>query len=243
MNVENYLHLNHPLRFSICGPSNVGKSVFLASLILNISREYDKIYIYSPSLHQNLHQKIIKSFNSYIPVHIIPNILNEKDNDLVIEDIVKTKHFEKSDCEMETYELIEELKNPQEDESNSFIILEDLNEKEINNDKIQALFKQGRQINLSIFIISQDVYELRKKTIRANGSIYHIFKPNIFRDAQNLYQGKAIMDMTLNELKLITSICSNGKYQNLTIYMTKDIYTGRYRLGSNSLFVPYSSLF
>ena len=42
----------------------------------------------------------------------------------------------------------------------------------------------------------------------------------------NLYQDKASMDMTLNELKLLTSTCWNENYQPLTIDMTKDKYTG-----------------
>ena len=118
-----------------------------------------------------------------------------------------------------------------------------MNEKEINNDKIQAMFKRGRHNNLSIFIISQDYYELPKRTIRANGNIYHIFKPNNFLDIRNIYQDKASMDMTLNEFNLLTSTCWNEKYQPLTIDMTKDKFTGRYRLGLNSIFVPDSSPF
>ena len=51
------------------------------------------------------------------------------------------------------------------------------------------------------------------------------------------------MDMTLDEFKLLTSTCWNEKYQPLTIDMTKDKYTGRYRLGLNSIFVPNSSPF
>ena len=51
------------------------------------------------------------------------------------------------------------------------------------------------------------------------------------------------MDMTLNEFKLLTSICWNETYQPVTIDMTKDKYTGRYRLGLNLVFVPDSSLF
>ena len=69
------------------------------------------------------------------------------------------------------------------------------------------MFERGRQNNLSIFIIGQDYYELPKRTIRANGNIYHIFKPNFFKDVQNLYQDKARMDMTLNKFKLLTSTC------------------------------------
>ena len=66
------------------------------------------------------------------------------------------------------------------------------------------MFKRSRHNNLSFFIIRQDYYQLRKRTVRAKGNIYHIFKPNNFRDVQNLYQDKASMDMTLIDIKLIT---------------------------------------
>ena len=95
--------------------------------------------------------------------------------------------------------------------------------------RVQEMFKRSRYNNLSIFIISQDYYELSKKTIRCHGNIYHIFKPNNFRDMLNLYQDKASMDMNLNEFKLLTSTRWNEKYPPLTIDMTKDKYTGRYR--------------
>ena len=105
------------------------------------------------------------------------------------------------------------------------------------------MFKRGRHNNLSIFIISQDYYELPKRTIRANGNIYHIFKPNNFRDVQNLYQDKASMDITLNEFKLLTGTCWNKNCQPLTIDVTKNAYDGRYRLGLKSKFVPDTSPF
>ena len=154
--MEKFLYPKHPVRCIITGPSNVGKLVFLTNSLLNIFNDYNKIYIYSPSLHQNLYKKINKRFSNCIPIHIIPDIVNEADIDIVFEDIVNNKDFEKSEIEMETYESIEELKFPQEYENNSIIILDDLNEKQITNDKIQAMFKRGRHKNLSIFIISQD---------------------------------------------------------------------------------------
>ena len=238
-----FLYPKHPLRCIITGPSECGKSVFLTNLILNIIDEYDKIYIYSPSLHQDLYQKLIKCFSNYIPIHIIPNMLNEVDIDVVIEEIVNNKDFQKSDTEIETFDNIEELKFPQEYENNSFVILDDSNQKEMDDPRVQAMFKRSRLKNLSIFIISQDYYELRKKTIRCNGNIFHIFKPNNFRDVINLYQDKSSLDMTLNEFKLLTSTCWNEKNQPLTIDMTKDKYTGRYRLGLNSIFVPGTTPF
>ena len=207
--MEKFLYPVHPVRCIITGPSEYGKSVFLTNLILNFINEYDKIYIYSPSLHKDLYQKLIKCFNNYIPINIIRNILNEEDIDLVIEGITNNKDFEKSNNEIEIYESIEDLKFPQEYENNSIIILNDLNQNEMDDPRVQAMFKRSRHNNLSIFIISQDYYELSKKTIRCNGNIFHRFKPNNSLDVRNIYQDKASMDMILNEFKYLTSTCWN----------------------------------
>ena len=228
--MDKILYPNHPVRCNITGPSECGKSVFLTNRILNIINEYDKIYIYSPSLHQDLYQKLIKCFSNYIPIHIIPNILKEEDFEKVTDELVNNKDFEKSDKELETYESIGDLKFPQEYENNSIIILDDLNQKEMDDARIQAMFKRSRHNQLSTLVISQDYYEISNKTLRCNGNTNHIFKPINFKDVQNLYQDKASMDMTLNEFKLLTSTCWNEKYQPLTIDMTKDKYQGRYRL-------------
>ena len=161
----------------------------------------------------------------------------------MIEEIVNNKDFQKSYTEIETHEKIEELKFPQEYENDSIIILDDLNQKEMDDPRVQAMFKRSRHNKLSIFIISQDYYELSKTTIRCNGNIYHIFKPNNYRDVQNLFQDKTSMDMAINEFKLLSSTCWNEKYQPLTIDITKNAYDGRYILGLNSIYVPNSSPF
>ena len=76
--MEKFRYPNHPFRRIITGPSHVGKSVFFANLIFYIFNEYDRVYIYSPSLHQDLYQNLTKCFSIYIPIILIPNILNEK---------------------------------------------------------------------------------------------------------------------------------------------------------------------
>ena len=88
------------------------------------------------------------------------------------------------------------------------------------------MIRRSRHNNLSIFIISQDYYELLKRTIRANGNFYHKFKANIFRDVRKLFQDKASMDMTLNEFKNFSSTCWNEKYEPFTFAMNKDKFTG-----------------
>ena len=60
---------------------------------------------------------------------------------------------------------------------------------------------------------------------------------------KKLHQDENSMGMTLNEFEYLTSTCRTEKYQPLTNDMTKNKYTGRYRLGFNCLFVPSSSTF
>ena len=59
--MDKYLYPTHPITCIITGPSKCGKSFFfLKDSFLNIVNEYEKIYIYSPSLRQDLYQKIVK---------------------------------------------------------------------------------------------------------------------------------------------------------------------------------------
>ena len=127
--MDKLLYPAHPVRCIITVPSNVGKSVFLTNPILYNINEYNKVYIYSPSLHQDLYQKLIKCLTNYIPIHIIPNILYEEIIHLVIGEEINNEDFQKLDTEIETFDSIEESKYPQEYENNSTIILADLNEK------------------------------------------------------------------------------------------------------------------
>ena len=65
---------------------------------------------------------------------------------------------------------MEELGFPEEFDE-GIIILDDLNEKKVNDPRMQTLFKRLRHNNLSILIINQDYYALPKKTIRGYGNI------------------------------------------------------------------------
>ena len=62
--IENFLYPTHPVSCIITGPSECGKSVFLTKLILTIINDFEKKYFYSRYLHQDLYQKIFKSFSN-----------------------------------------------------------------------------------------------------------------------------------------------------------------------------------
>ena len=190
MIMQNFLYPQHPVYCVFTWPSNVGINYFLTILILNNITEFENLYIYSTSLHQDLYQKVIISFSNYLPIKTIPNILNREDLDLVFDEIVNDEVFEESDTETETYESIAELKYPQEYEDAGTKILDDSIEKETIDPRVQAMFKRCRHNNLSFSFSSQDYYELQKTTIRTNGNTYEIFKPNNFRGLQKLHQDK-----------------------------------------------------
>ena len=79
------------------------------------------------------------------------------------------------------------------------IIRDDLNEKEMNDPRAQAMFKKSRHNNICVFIVSHGYYELPKNTIRANCNIFLLFRPNNIREVQKLFQDKASMDININE--------------------------------------------
>ena len=66
-----------------------------------------------------------KCFNNYLPIDVIPNILNEEGLDIVFEEVIINKNFEKSNTEIETIDSIEEIGFPQKYETDSIIILDD----------------------------------------------------------------------------------------------------------------------
>ena len=103
-----FLNPPHLARVSITRLSESGMSVSLTNIILKIIKELEEIYIYSPSLPQDLQQKLVNCFSNFIPLIIIQNVLSEEDLGLKIEGIVNHENFEKSQTEIEAFQTIEE---------------------------------------------------------------------------------------------------------------------------------------
>ena len=82
-------------------------------------------------------------------------------------------------------------------------------------------FKQGSNVlDIETYLFSywnQKNSELAKRNIRANGNIYHIFKPNKLRDVQNFFQDKTSMDMSIDEVPFLIFTCWVKKSNFLTL--------------------------
>ena len=81
----------------------------------------------------------------------------------------------------------------------------------MNDPKGQTMFKKSRLEKLSVFVISPDYCQLPKKTLRANGHIYHNFKHNKSIDLENVHQDEENMDTTLMQFKYLTKTCWKKK--------------------------------
>ena len=93
--MEKILYPEIPVRCIISGKSNSGKSTLLFKILFNFINDFDKIYIYSPTIHQTNYQKLIKCFQSFLPLNIIDNILQAdidlEDLDDIIEVLINDK--------------------------------------------------------------------------------------------------------------------------------------------------------
>ena len=180
-----FLYPTHPVRCIITGPSECGKSTFLTSLFSNIFNEIDKVFIYSPGLHQVLCQELIKCCSNYITIHIISNVLNEEDRGLVTDEINNNNDFQKSDTKNKDNWSIEDLKFPRIWWW-GIISLDNLSEKKWRVLGYNQCSKdQGRKIYpfmLSIKIILKclklkELCELKEKTtILSNQTVIVIYK-------------------------------------------------------------------
>ena len=205
--MEKYLYPEPPVRCIISCKSASGKSTLLFKILFNIINKFDKIFIYSPTIHQPVYRTILRSFNNFLPLNVIQNIFREgiplDELDKTIEEIINDEDFESSHIECESHENIDELKNPQDYDPNihNVIILDDLNKQQLNDEKVQMLFKRGRHNNLSIFVVTHGFYELPKDTIREISSIIHHFITNNFANVECLHRQLISTDLLIKKFK------------------------------------------
>ena len=140
-------------------------------------------------------------------MNVIDNILKEdidlEDLDDIIEEIVQDEDFISSEIEIEFYDNIDEMKDANEYDSdkNNVIILDDLSKDQINDKKVQMLFKRGRHNNISAFVISHGIYELPKDTIRENSNIIQLFATNTYCNVECIHRQLCSTDLKIYEFK------------------------------------------
>ena len=110
--MEKELYPSQPVRVLIVGPSGVGKTHLLKHLLLNINNNFDKIYFYTPSIEQEIYQRLIECFVCCIPINYINSII---DGITSIDDVIQEIDIDLSkEVECYAYISIHELLFPNE---------------------------------------------------------------------------------------------------------------------------------
>ena len=247
--MEKHLYPEKLVGTIISAKSASGKSTLLFKILFNIINEFDKIFIFSPTVHQPSYQKIINCFQISLSLNVINNILKEnlslEDLDTYIEEIINDEDFESSNIEYESCENIDELKNAQEYDSDihMVIIFDDLNKKQLEDERVQLLFKRDRHNKISVFVITHGFYELPKDTIRENSSIVHHFITNNFSNIECIHRQLVSTDMKIKEFKDFCNTFWSTKYSFITIYLSKIKRNGKYKQNLNKILVPHTNPF
>jgi GTPase SAR1 family protein len=141
-------------RCLIIGPSGVGKTNLLVNLLINHKLnmfDYQKIYIYSKTLHQNKYQLLIKFFNEL------------------------SQELESSEPLLTCFDNENEIILPNEINPSlkSIFIFDDvlLDKQNI----IEKYFAQGRNNNISCFYLCQSYTRIPKQIVRDNANVLIMF--------------------------------------------------------------------
>ena len=243
--MDNFLNPINRIVCNIIGPPACGKSCFLTNIILNFVKGYRKVYIYSPSLYRDLYQRILKRFSNFKQISMIQKNPEDGRLDFLIVETINDKNFEYSETEKGTNESIEELKFPQDFDLDFPIvkISDDLNGNEIYDLRIQARFKRSRHSNISVFIISQDYYELPKKRFGPAGTNIIHSNQREFENCSKFLSNQVIHGHDTSWIQSSTVNLLERERSTTHYWNEKDKKTGRFRLRLNYLFVPDSSPF
>ena len=132
------------------------------------------------------------------------------------------------------------MKDPQEYESDihTLIILDDSNKHQLQDPRVQIIFKRGRHNNVSIFVLSHGFYELPKDTIRENSTITHHFITNNIANVECIHRQLSSADMLIKEFKQFCHDVWNDDYNFTTFDLTKKKNDSKYRKILNTLYLP-----
>lgn len=219
------------IRSIIVGESNCGKTNLLMNLLLKENfLDYNNLMVYGKSLFQDEY-KLLKKLEELPKEGVLKLFRNQElflnRVDEVI-DYIKNKAIFKPDITVEFFERDEDILDPSEIDStkNNIIIFDDiLGEKQKTAEKY---YTRGRHSNIDCFYISQDFFELPRRTIRKNSNLIILFPQNK-KSLRFIHEDYSYDDMTFTEFKKLCNDIWSKDYGFLTIDKTKRKNNGKYK--------------
>ena len=239
-------------RMLIIGSSGSGKSFRLFNMLLQPGfLDYNRLFIFSPSIHQPEYQLLIHGFKNKLHKHHIQLIIDNQEKIGINEPKEAIEVFEsyldkedkwddtagkQGSIECYTFNSIHELPPPEtfdKTKKNLFIIDDSmmLDQKPISN-----YFVYGRHNNINIIYLAQNYFQLPKKSIRDNAN-YLILFPLGKSDITSLY--RTVTSADFDKYDRFQNFCQQAWKEPFS-FMTIDKFNKdpnkRYGIGFNSFY-------
>ena len=240
---------NNPLlpkniRGLIVGKSNCGKTTLLLNLLLQPDwLDYNHLYVFGKSLHQQEYQILKKGFTDGLSKKQVSNLFLNQEVLVRVrlspQDAIDAYGGVKSSSiKADFYDDCTTIPDPADlnvDEKN-LLILDDCFLGPQN--KAESYYTRGRHNNCDTFYISQNYFRLPRQTIRENANFIVLFS----QDAKNLMHIHADHcddDMSLAEFKTFCRKVWHGdKHNFITIDLTSGKLNGKYRKNLDCFYLP-----
>ena len=229
------------IRGLIIGKSNCGKTTLLLNLLLRPDwLDYGHLYVFGKSLHQKEYKIIKAGFENGLSKGQITNIFENQEvfhkkgiNPVKAISECKTANQKIS---AEFYDDCDKIPDPCKlnPENKNLMIFDDCNLER--QSKSEAYYTRGRHNNCDSFYISQNYFLLPRKTIRENAN-FMIFFPQDDKNLNYIHKDHCI-DISLDEFKRFCKRCWEKKHDFVTIDLSSEKHSGKYRYNFNLFYIP-----
>ena len=235
--------LPNNIRGLIIGKSNCGKTTLLFNLLLQPNwLDYDHLYAFGNTLHQQEYQIMKKAFDLGLSKHQIVNIFkNQKELEKIkaspLEIIEQYTGYRKNEIKADFFSDCNMIPDPTtlNIHEKNLLILDDCFLGPQN--KAEAYYTRGRLNNCDIFYISQSYFRLPRHTIRENMNFLVLF-PQDVKNLSHIYADHCDGDMTLDEFKRFCQKVWHSDHHFVVIDLTSDVRKGKYRKNLDTFYLP-----
>ena len=239
---------NNPLlpdniRGLIIGKSGCGKTTLLLNLLLQPDwLDYNHIYLFANTLHQQEYRVMKKGFDSGLSKQQIGNIFrNQKEFEKIkassLDIIDEYEGNRKNEIKADFFSDCSMIPDPTElsIEEKNLLILDDCYLGP--QSKAGAYYTRGRHNNCDTFYISQSYFHLPRHSVRENMNFLVLF-PQDVKNLSHIYADHCDGDMTLTEFKNFCRQVWSTNHQFIVIDLTSDKSKGKYRKNLDTFFIP-----
>ena len=232
------------VRGLLIGKSNCGKTTLLLNMLLQSDwLDYDHLYVFGNTLHQQEYQILKKGFEVGLSKKQIANIFeNQNEFDKVkippLEVIEQYTGEKKGKIKAEFFENCASIPDPAvlNVQDKNLLILDDCFLGPQN--KAEAYYTRGRQNNCDTFYISQSYFRLPRHSIRENSNFIILFSQDA-KNLQHIYADHCEGDMSLEEFKrFCRTVWEDEPHQFVTIDLTSKKLEGKYRKNLDCFYLP-----